>query len=164
MEDPAEDLVRATDITQRLGVSRAVVSNWRRRHPDYPEPAQVIATVERWRWEDITAFLNRNGLPRPPGKRKPAPRTYELLRNGNPIAEYRSRGRARIALIMILASMGEPGLDMAEAVLSNGATDEVEIGRTVFHLRTVNRRRRRATTKATKAAPAESGTASNSPR
>lgn len=50
-----ENLVSAADVARLAGVGRAAVSNWRRRHPDFPEPVSGsagsrfrLAEVERW--------------------------------------------------------------------------------------------------------------------
>ena len=49
-------LVTATEIAQLAGVTRATVSNWRRRHPDFPSPADGargrpvfdLAAIQKW--------------------------------------------------------------------------------------------------------------------
>ncbi|MFD0773907.1 helix-turn-helix transcriptional regulator, partial [Streptomonospora algeriensis] len=54
---PADDqLISAADIARIAGVTRAAVSNWRRRHPDFPAPAAgtrssalfPLAAVRTW--------------------------------------------------------------------------------------------------------------------
>jgi hypothetical protein len=137
-----DELLRAVDISKRVGVTRAAVSNWQDRYPDYPEPAEVTQHVELWRWEDIAAFLHRHKLPSKLGGPR-SPLAYELLRNGRPVGEYPTAARARVELILALAQLGETGLRLAEAVVSNRSVDEVELDGTVFHIRRVNRRRNR---------------------
>lgn len=56
MSQQATSLVTAADISRLAGVTRATVSNWRRRHADFPSPAggtdsspaYDLATVRAW--------------------------------------------------------------------------------------------------------------------
>ncbi|TDB97217.1 N-6 DNA methylase [Actinomadura sp. 7K534] len=60
-----EALVPPAEIARMAGVTRAAVSNWRRRHPDFPEAAggtasaPLFALAEVWRW------LERQGKGQP---------------------------------------------------------------------------------------------------
>lgn len=67
-----EDLVNAKEIARRLGVVPSVVSNWRKRYPDFPKPlgasggkggVYVYPEIEEW-------VANR-----PWGKHNPKPPT-----------------------------------------------------------------------------------------
>ena len=56
------DLVGAHEIAQRLGVARPqVVHEWRRRHPDFPEPVATLKTALIWDWIEIRAWAQETG-------------------------------------------------------------------------------------------------------
>lgn len=58
----ADDLVAAVEIAQRLGVARPqVVYDWRRRHPDFPEPVAQVGNVSVWAWTDVEAWAVKTG-------------------------------------------------------------------------------------------------------
>ncbi|MEV4561926.1 N-6 DNA methylase [Kitasatospora sp. NPDC049285] len=65
MTDPAETggLLSRADIAQRAGVERPAVTNWQRRHPDYPEPVRV-GTEELFHAEEIRRWLSGRVVPR----------------------------------------------------------------------------------------------------
>lgn len=53
----ADQLVGAAEIAARLGVKRPqVVHDWRRRHPDFPEPVVSLRQAMIWHWPDIEAW------------------------------------------------------------------------------------------------------------
>jgi len=57
-----DDLVDATEIARRLGVSRPqVVHDWRRRHPEFPDPVLRIANVHVWLWPDVAKWAKSTG-------------------------------------------------------------------------------------------------------
>lgn len=57
-----EDLVGAYEIAARLGMKRTgVVYDWRRRHPDFPEPIVQLASINVWAWPDVVAWARRTG-------------------------------------------------------------------------------------------------------
>lgn len=47
------DLVGITEIAKELGVKPNVVSNWIKRHEDFPKPFAVLAMGRIWLWIDI---------------------------------------------------------------------------------------------------------------
>ncbi|MFI6299767.1 N-6 DNA methylase [Nonomuraea sp. NPDC050790] len=56
------DLVSAADIARALGVSRAAVSNWRRRHSDsFPQPIEMEGR-RLFRAEEIEGWLKSHGI------------------------------------------------------------------------------------------------------
>ena len=79
---PEDATVTAADIARLAGVGRAAVSNWRRRHPDFPRPVEANAVrvvdvdsdgrqdvllftpggVSQYRWVD-GAFQRRSLVP-----------------------------------------------------------------------------------------------------
>ncbi|MFA1544261.1 N-6 DNA methylase [Actinomadura monticuli] len=58
--DPA---VTAGDIARLAGVGRATVSNWRRRHGDFPRPAGGTAASPLFSLAEVEDWLRRNGKP-----------------------------------------------------------------------------------------------------
>lgn len=70
----ADDLGSASEIASRLGAKRpGAVHDWRRRHPDFPQPIARLALGYVWSWPDIAGWpaplddseLVRRRLPRP---------------------------------------------------------------------------------------------------
>lgn len=58
----ADDLVGAAEIAKRLGVRKgSVVSDWRQRHRDFPEPVARLAMGHIWYWPDVEAWARRSG-------------------------------------------------------------------------------------------------------
>ncbi|GAA1798706.1 N-6 DNA methylase [Actinomadura chokoriensis] len=55
--------VTAGDIARLAGVGRATVSNWRRRHADFPRPVGGTATSPLFALADVEDWLRRNGKP-----------------------------------------------------------------------------------------------------
>ncbi|MFD0856353.1 helix-turn-helix transcriptional regulator, partial [Actinomadura adrarensis] len=51
----------AADIARLAGVGRAAVSNWRRRHEDFPEPVGGTATSPSFSLREIRAWLEAQG-------------------------------------------------------------------------------------------------------
>lgn len=67
MNMPAhEGLLAPSDIADLAGVSRAAVSNWRKRLSDFPEPTEGTASKPLFAAKDIEAWLTAH-----PDKRKP---------------------------------------------------------------------------------------------
>ena len=55
-------LVGATEIAQRLGLSRGqVVHNWRARFADFPEPVHELAMGLLWYWPDVEEWARTTG-------------------------------------------------------------------------------------------------------
>lgn len=55
----AEPLVSGAEIARMAGVTRAAVSNWRRRHDDFPAPAGGAANSPLFRLADVRTWLAR---------------------------------------------------------------------------------------------------------
>lgn len=61
-----EGLLAPSDIADLAGVSRAAVSNWRKRMSDFPEPTEGSASKPLFAAKDVEAWLTAH-----PDKRKP---------------------------------------------------------------------------------------------
>ncbi|MFI1015395.1 N-6 DNA methylase [Streptomyces sp. NPDC020965] len=61
MNQQASVLVTAADISRLAGVTRATVSNWRRRHPDFPAPAGGTDTSPAYDLDAVRAWLFARG-------------------------------------------------------------------------------------------------------
>lgn len=57
----SNDEVTAADIARIAGVGRAAVSNWRRRHPDFPAPVGGPTNSPTFALSDVEAWLSANG-------------------------------------------------------------------------------------------------------
>ena len=70
----ADDVVNGLGIAQRLGVSKAAVSQWRTRHADFPHPLDLPGVVgiplyyysEVFEWYEARAYERDN-----PGRTMP---------------------------------------------------------------------------------------------
>ncbi len=51
------DPVGATEIAQRVGVGRATVEQWTRRHSDFPAPRWTVGGRPAWDWSDLEPWL-----------------------------------------------------------------------------------------------------------
>lgn len=57
-----DDLVDAAEIARRFGVQRPqVVHDWRRRHPDFPEPVYRTVKIRLWLWPEVAAWGRESG-------------------------------------------------------------------------------------------------------
>jgi type I restriction enzyme M protein len=54
------DLLGLTDIARLAGVGRTVVANWRKRHADFPPPADARAAGPVFRREEVQEWLERH--------------------------------------------------------------------------------------------------------
>jgi len=61
MEESQEITVNAGDIARLAGVGRAAVSNWRRRHEDFPQPVGGTTSSPLFSLPEIAAWLRANG-------------------------------------------------------------------------------------------------------
>jgi SAM-dependent methyltransferase/predicted DNA-binding transcriptional regulator AlpA len=59
-EAPDDDLVTITEISKIAGTARPTVSNWKRRHDDFPEPAGKGAKGPLFRRNEILQWLTEN--------------------------------------------------------------------------------------------------------
>jgi hypothetical protein len=56
------ELVGALEIAQRMGSKRRqLVTDWRRRHHDFPEPIARLSAGDVWAWSDIEKWAKRSG-------------------------------------------------------------------------------------------------------
>ncbi|TDD86827.1 N-6 DNA methylase [Actinomadura rubrisoli] len=60
-EAPDDGTVTAADIARLAGVGRAAVSNWRRRHPDFPRPVGGTSASPVFSLGQVTAWLRGQG-------------------------------------------------------------------------------------------------------
>jgi hypothetical protein len=57
-----DDLVGATEIAERLGLSHAeTVHSWRHRHADFPEPVAKLRQAMVWAWPDVEKWARGTG-------------------------------------------------------------------------------------------------------
>ncbi len=56
------DLVGAAEIADRLGVAAPqVVTNWARRHADFPQPVARLQRAHVWAWPDVVGWVRATG-------------------------------------------------------------------------------------------------------
>lgn len=55
-----ERLMSLREIAEYAGVRPSAVSNWKRRHPDFPVPAEVTSTGTLYRSEKVIGWLTRH--------------------------------------------------------------------------------------------------------
>ncbi|MFC8449175.1 N-6 DNA methylase [Kitasatospora sp. NPDC057223] len=60
-ESTAMAVVTAAEIARLAGVTRAAVSNWRRRYPDFPRPAAGTSTSPLFPLAEVQQWLERQG-------------------------------------------------------------------------------------------------------
>ncbi|KUN88234.1 hypothetical protein AQJ66_07710 [Streptomyces bungoensis] len=65
MTDPSSTgaLVSRPDIARLAGVKRPAVTNWERRHADFPSVVNPGADIERFRADDVLAWLSERAIP-----------------------------------------------------------------------------------------------------
>ncbi|MFI7018756.1 N-6 DNA methylase [Streptomyces sp. NPDC050164] len=118
MSDIDDVLVSRADIARLAGVRRPAVTNWERRHQDFPDPAVVdradgLGEIEVFRAAEILAWLERRTVPanarRP---EEPAGTTYgDRFRAG--------LGGARAgALLQVVQRLGGPEAERFRGELS----------------------------------------------
>jgi hypothetical protein len=61
MEESRDITVNAGDIARLADVGRAAVSNWRRRHEDFPQPVGGTASSPLFSLSEVAAWLRGNG-------------------------------------------------------------------------------------------------------
>jgi SAM-dependent methyltransferase len=68
---PDASVLTAADIARLAGVTRGAVSNWRRRHPDFPEPSGGTDASPAYDRSEVEAWLAARGALRelPPAER-----------------------------------------------------------------------------------------------
>ncbi len=58
--DP-DDIVGASEIADRLGVSSSVVHDWQRRYDDFPGPLRRLRMGLLWSWPEVLAWARSTG-------------------------------------------------------------------------------------------------------
>lgn len=53
------DIVGGVEIAERLGVTRAVISMWQKRYPDFPAPVIELSAGRFYRWTEVQAWHDR---------------------------------------------------------------------------------------------------------
>jgi transposase-like protein len=56
-----DELVGVAEIADRLGVGTSVVHDWRRRHPDFPEPVRQLRMGLIWDWATVARWARTTG-------------------------------------------------------------------------------------------------------
>lgn len=103
MNQQASAFVTAADISRLAGVTRATVSNWRRRHRDFPAPAGGTDTSPTYDLDAVRAWLSARGqLP----EDTPADRLRTALRT--------HPGDGELALHLLPAVLAAARLDRRE--------------------------------------------------
>lgn len=123
-----ETLVAAADIAPLAGVGRAAVSNWRRRHADFPEPVGGTPASPLFALPHVEAWLRDHGkLPGVPL----AERAWQ---------ELRTRAGDSFRLASALATAGERLASgqaappaVAELAAAIGPADAFEVLLSRFH-------------------------------
>lgn len=64
MTESGETFVTRAQIAVLSGVRRPAVSNWERRYPDFPNPAQRDGDTERFRAADVAEWLSGRRIPK----------------------------------------------------------------------------------------------------
>ena len=104
----AEDIeVTAAEIARLAGVGRAAVSNWRRRHDDFPHPSGGTGTSPSFKLADVESWLRDQGKLAEIPLRERVWRQLDALRGDRPMASLMAalgvflhylRGAGRVAL------------------------------------------------------------------
>ena len=58
--DP-DDIVVASEIADRLGVSSSVVHDWQRRYDEFPEPVRRLRMGLLWSWPEVRSWAQQTG-------------------------------------------------------------------------------------------------------
>jgi hypothetical protein len=59
-----EKVLTQRDISDRWGVSKQVISNWKKRHEDFPKPDQFVSggTIALYLESDIKNYEEKRGI------------------------------------------------------------------------------------------------------
>lgn len=108
MADPT--LVTAADIARIAGVSRGTVSNWRRRRPDFPEPAGGTEASPAYDRAEVEKWLaDRGMLPELPPAEKLWRAVTEPLGSGD-------LGESVLRMARDEKALGDYGMETREAL------------------------------------------------
>lgn len=115
-----EVLITAADVARIAGVSRAAVSNWRRRRPDFPEPAGGTDDAPTFRLREVEDWLREQGkLP----ETDPSDRLWHALDAGRGEAEL-AELVAQVASYLADPAAGSPPNERARSVLDRASGRE----------------------------------------
>ncbi|WP_338672954.1 N-6 DNA methylase [Streptomyces sp. SCSIO 30461] len=114
--------VTAADISRIAGVTRATVSNWRRRHDDFPAPTGGTDTSPLYELGAVRAWLGSRGHPRVADAREEL-RTAVRLQTSDP---DRTTGRIGFVLALARRAPDETAAlaDLTDAELAARASEE----------------------------------------
>jgi hypothetical protein len=57
-----DELVGAAEIARRLKLrGRSAIADWRRRHPDFPQPVAELEMGNVWAWPDVEKWAKETG-------------------------------------------------------------------------------------------------------
>ncbi|WP_304455461.1 N-6 DNA methylase [Nocardiopsis sp. YSL2] len=110
--------VSAADIARIAGVTRAAVSNWRRRHADFPDPVDQGAASPRFSLAEVQTWLDRQDKG---GQQSPEVRLWHELRGAYPDSIL--RGVADAAEHLAGASPEQPPGEVVEALRTLSETE-----------------------------------------
>ncbi|MCD0447065.1 N-6 DNA methylase [Glycomyces sp. A-F 0318] len=113
MSEPSPtEFVTAAEIARRAAVTRATVSNWRRRHPDFPEPAGGTTSSPGYDWEAVHVWLTENG-------KLPEPTAADLLRERVRSASLADPSITERLMTVLGGVAGRPGAELAQLALKS---------------------------------------------
>ena len=99
--------VTAAEIARLAGVGRAAVSNWRRRHGDFPQPVGGTSTSPEFDLAEVEAWLRANGKLRQVPEEERVWHQLGSLQGDRPLAG--AVGLAGALLLYLQRHGGEPG-------------------------------------------------------
>lgn len=56
-----DDIVGASEIADRLGVSSSVVHDWQRRYDAFPDPLRRLRMGLLWSWPEVESWARDTG-------------------------------------------------------------------------------------------------------
>ena len=129
MQDNATE-VTAAGIARLAGVGRAAVSNWRRRHADFPKPVGGTETSPSFALAEVEAWLRKQGKLAEVPLRE---RVWQQLA-GHPEGPVTALTHAGCALLLIhdrptVWLEASAGSDERLAAMLTGALEEVLVPR-----------------------------------
>ncbi|WP_232285213.1 N-6 DNA methylase [Saccharomonospora xinjiangensis] len=138
-----EHLVSAAEVARLADVGRAAVSNWRRRHPDFPEPVTSGAASPKFRLTEVEQWLRKQGKLR-------------VSDSEDALWHSLSFGRGDADITRLLAELGEylhspdRETDLPEAVREQldrlDARSQAELAEQLYRRHTATLRRRHSVT------------------
>jgi hypothetical protein len=130
--DPEGGLVAPSDIAELAGVSRAAVSNWRKRHDDFPKPVGGTVAQPLFSRTDVEDWLMTHGRTR----QRPAADGLQVLAVVNRFRDEVSAGKARSLVLALLCAR-----NLADGTDTNVLRQAAGQGRLLQELDIVAKRR-----------------------